>query len=173
MRLLSWRRLRGILFKSALFKDLRTLCRKLNFTSTQSKRQPCRSSALNVRRTLRLARVRRDWRPVKKSNWFNNDADVRPKRFPSLAFPVCIVPSLVTCSLVTSPLPITHHPSHFHPSYLSGFSSWRTIWETTCVWTKDPTLTMFPSCTSVMAWHRRSVASLTLYWLSCLQMGDS
>lgn len=37
--------------------------------------------------------------------------------------------------------------------------SWRTVWETTCVWTRDLTLTTFPSCTSVMVWHHRSVGS--------------
>lgn len=37
--------------------------------------------------------------------------------------------------------------------------SWRTVWKTTCVWTRDLTLRTFPSCTSVMEWHRRSVDS--------------
>lgn len=37
--------------------------------------------------------------------------------------------------------------------------SWRTVWKTTCAWTRDLTLKTSPSCTSVMAWHHRSVDS--------------
>lgn len=40
-------------------------------------------------------------------------------------------------------------------SFFSFSISWKTLWGTTCVWTRDPTMTTSPSCTSVTGWRLR------------------
>lgn len=57
--------------------------------------------------------------------------------------------------------------------FLSCFGadcSWRTACAVTCVWTRDPTRTTCPSCTSVMGWHLRLVG---FYGLMCFSWTHS